>query len=584
MISIIGLIDVYALQVTRPFKAPTSKTPGWHPIGFSNKINTKPQRVEFNNIDGGFKALVVWRTPEGEILAMPDICPHLGAKLSKGTVLEDGSLQCPYHGIKLGPNTDCELTKEMHGICHEANGLVWWNNDKEEKYFKFCEDLNKFPKKKDTTITRWEMKVKASFSDCFRNGMDLHHAGWLHASTFGNRFKDPDGIQIDWLDNKTMRADFTYYSNDNYEKLTGGTTSNYHLFQYPSTTWNKVLNGDKSKFVFIHIAMRPISPDETYWYLTAASNYIPEFLPDDISKLMLERITKKVAKMEDRTQLENMESEDEKQKFAYKIQLPLDDIYNAWYDGPKNINYQFKDVLSDEPNFKVMLERKEINIPDSAGIVHYFKSKSFKLNSIEYKLENGFISENMHDFLNKNKNDFKTEIFEDFVNQRMKYIDDYLEKRIKDGNIKNIIILGSQGDSRAYRLKFLEKLKVWEIDNNNNIELKKHLVQRFNKKMKRNVYYLSIDLNKEIPKEINMENTIVLAEGLFFHLNQEIVNNILSNAKEIIGDFLVSKPSKEEFKSIIKDPVKLLEEFNFKNIKSHKIKGLFGTTIVSGIK
>ena len=52
---------------------------------------------------------------------------------------------------------------------------------------------------------------------------------------------------------------------------------------------------------------------------------------------MLERITKKVAQMEDRTQLENMESENEKQKFAYKIQLPLDDIQNAWRRSKKLI-------------------------------------------------------------------------------------------------------------------------------------------------------------------------------------------------------------------------------------------------------
>ena len=48
--------------------------------------------------------------------------------------------------------------------------------------------------------------------------MDLHHAGWLHARHLVIDLK----IQmesIEWLDDKTMRADFTYYSNDNYENL-----------------------------------------------------------------------------------------------------------------------------------------------------------------------------------------------------------------------------------------------------------------------------------------------------------------------------------------------------------------------------
>lgn len=572
-----------AWQVTKPFKAPTSKSPGWHPIGFSNKIKDVPQRVEFNNEDGGFKALVVWRTPTGEILAIPDVCPHLGAKLSFGTILEDGNLQCPYHGLKVGPSSDCKITQEMHGICQEANGLVWWNNNKDEKYFKFCQDLNDLPKRKDTIVSRWEMKVKTSFSDCFRNGMDLHHAGWLHASTFGNKFKDPDGIEIDWIDEKTMRADFTYYSNENYEKLTGGTTSNYHLFQEPSTTWNKVLNGDKSKFVFIHIAMRSISPEETYWYLSAASNYIPEFLPEEISKLMLERITRKVAMMEDRTQLENMESEEEKNKFAYKIALPLDEIYNAWYRGPVNISNNWKNVLSKEEPLNIKIEKKNLNIPDSVGMVHYFRSVCFKTDSIEYMIEKAFLSKNMENFINDNKGDLKMDIYKDFVFDRMKIIDEYIIHRINQKNIENLVILGSAGDSRSYRFRNFN-IKIFEIDCYNNIEIKKMVVDQYSHLKINNVEYKSYDLNKEIPSEIKKDNTLVVGEGLTFNLDEKTVENLLKNCNEFIGDFLITKPPQENFKTIVKNPSNYLESFGFKNVKSIKIKGLFGTIVVSGIK
>ena len=53
----------------------------------------------------------------------------------------------------------------------------------------------------------------------------------------------------------------------------------------------------------------------------------------------------------------------------------------------------------------------------------------------------------MHNFLNQNKNNFKSEIFEEFVNERMRYTI-IIWERIKEGNIKNVIILGSQGDSK----------------------------------------------------------------------------------------------------------------------------------------
>ena len=61
--------------------------------------------------------------------------------------------------------------------------------------------------------------------------MDLHHAGYVHESTFGNKSKDPESTEIRWLDDRTMRADFYYYSNDNFQGVTGEKTSNYHIFQ-----------------------------------------------------------------------------------------------------------------------------------------------------------------------------------------------------------------------------------------------------------------------------------------------------------------------------------------------------------------
>ena len=42
--------------------------------------------------------------------------------------------------------------------------------------------------------------------------------------------------------------------------------------------------------------------------------------------------------------------------------------------------------------------------------------------------------------------------------------------------------------------------------------------------------YLSVDLNKEITRNKN-ENTIVIAEDIF-HLEQNVINKILSNVKK----------------------------------------------------
>lgn len=315
----------------RAFTTPTTNTPGWHPLGFKRSFESGPKRIEFHQENGSLNALVVWKSSNGSYFSRPDVCAHLGAKLSEGKILENGCLQCPYHGVTFGTNAQHEVAKKCYGIVHEENGLLWWNKDPNEKYFQFCNEINNF--NSDSVVTRWEMEVQASFSDCFRNSMDLHHAAYLHESTFGNKVKDPEGIKMIWIDERTMRADFIYYSNDNYVGLTGEKTTNYHIFQSPSTTWNKVLNENGDKNVFVHVAMRATGPKTTKWYLTASTNYVPNVIPNELSEYVMKRITKQVAFVEDKHQLEKMESEDIKDKHAYKITLPLDDIYNFWHEG-----------------------------------------------------------------------------------------------------------------------------------------------------------------------------------------------------------------------------------------------------------
>lgn len=336
MIQLRGILILCMTYTIRAyvFKTPTTHTSGWHPVGFSHNIKQgKPYRAEFYHERDSIPALVIWRNTDGQVLARPDICPHVGYTLSEGSITRDGCIQCPYHGIKVGLNSPYEVAREIEGQCYETNGIVWWNKDKLETYDKFSKELEHIEREKEH-MARWEMVVNASFSDCFRNTMDLHHAGWVHSSSFGNNLKDPDTFEKKWLNKRTLRINFDYYSNDKFKTYTGVKTSNYHIFQYPSTTWNKVLNHDKQKFVFIHVAMRALSASSTKWYITASSNYMMKnVVPYQLNELLLEKITRKIAEFEDKVILENLQSDTLKKKYAFKIQLPFDDIYTEWQYG-----------------------------------------------------------------------------------------------------------------------------------------------------------------------------------------------------------------------------------------------------------
>jgi hypothetical protein len=70
---------------------------GWHAIDGARAIGEGPRLY---TIAG--RALVAWRAASGELRVGPDLCPHLGASLSRGHVDRRGCVVCPWHGLALG--------------------------------------------------------------------------------------------------------------------------------------------------------------------------------------------------------------------------------------------------------------------------------------------------------------------------------------------------------------------------------------------------------------------------------------------------------------------------------------------------
>lgn len=81
----------------------------------------------------------IGRTKSGEVFALRDICPHRGVPLSAGTVMDDGSVQCPYHGWRFRGDGQCALIPSLVGgeaikaesirvrsyPAREQDGLLW---------------------------------------------------------------------------------------------------------------------------------------------------------------------------------------------------------------------------------------------------------------------------------------------------------------------------------------------------------------------------------------------------------------------------------------------------------------------------
>lgn len=76
----------------------------WHPVGFSHQIAAgahQPARLMEQDI-------VLWRRADGSLQAWDDRCPHRGARLSLGGVVDD-CLTCPYHGWRFDGEGRCVL-------------------------------------------------------------------------------------------------------------------------------------------------------------------------------------------------------------------------------------------------------------------------------------------------------------------------------------------------------------------------------------------------------------------------------------------------------------------------------------------
>ena len=141
------------------------------------------------------EAVVLYRDPNGAVVAAPDRCPHRQAPLSAGRV-NNGILSCCYHGWEFGAEGKCvnipsasddqSIPRKGHLVPFSARlayGLVWVCLD-EPKF-----DLPTIPAEDDASFRRINSPVQlwqASATRMVDNFLDIAHFPWVHTGTFGN--------------------------------------------------------------------------------------------------------------------------------------------------------------------------------------------------------------------------------------------------------------------------------------------------------------------------------------------------------------------------------------------------------------
>jgi phenylpropionate dioxygenase-like ring-hydroxylating dioxygenase large terminal subunit len=200
----------------------------WYNAGWDYMF-TQSQRNSLKQAAGSLVArqiagerLVLYRLPQGRIVALEDRCVHRQAALSLGQK-EGENLRCLYHGMRFGPDGKCNEIPGQETIparacvrtypVVEKDNWVWvWMGDPalaDEALLPHAVG----PSHPDWNVKTSHMQVQANYRLEIANLADLTHLAWVHRDTLGAHDLITRERYVNLKPRFTLRANalLTYY-------------------------------------------------------------------------------------------------------------------------------------------------------------------------------------------------------------------------------------------------------------------------------------------------------------------------------------------------------------------------------------
>lgn len=248
----------------------------WYPLFLAREITAKPQRFERLG-----EYWMVLRLSNGSLLMTQDRCPHLGASLSRGKVLED-HIQCPFHGFCFNAEGHCTripalgssgpIPKKMKVRTlplKDVDGWIWgWWGDAPS-------DSVPIPAFKEFDHT-WRGQDLASdwpvhITRAIENQLDVAHLPFVHRKSIGSGGRclvegpyveaDAESIRV-WVTNARDEGQ-TPRSLETLESLAKGQACNLE-FRFPGL-WQLRIHSN----LRLMVAFVPIHAGKTRFYVRA---------------------------------------------------------------------------------------------------------------------------------------------------------------------------------------------------------------------------------------------------------------------------------------------------------------------------
>jgi phenylpropionate dioxygenase-like ring-hydroxylating dioxygenase large terminal subunit len=267
-------------------------------IGKSQDFKQKTlNRILFNDYP-----LCVYRDIKNEVVAISDICIHRGASISRGKLLSNNCLQCPYHGweYKNGivstipglPETNKNFGTPLFET-KEVNGDIFICPTYDLNSEKGLHATNKIfipPEAEDSDFVRvfGKRKIKRQSKLITENVLDMMHISYVH--TFGNQMSPiPFEIKYEDINEYAGKTTFHYTSGPtSMSRLLGN--SKYvkveNEFYLPDTTVTRVFAGDIVKTIVTNCYS--VNSNESILHFDLYRNFLTSSVFDGIFQKQME--------------------------------------------------------------------------------------------------------------------------------------------------------------------------------------------------------------------------------------------------------------------------------------------------------
>jgi phenylpropionate dioxygenase-like ring-hydroxylating dioxygenase large terminal subunit len=179
----------------------------WFPIEHASRLHDEPRQVWLAGV-----AIALFRDRHGVAHALVDRCPHRGVALSLGRVLDDGCLECPFHGWRFAGDGACTLVplnprakREQLGVMAlptvERGGLIWVFTGEQPPSDRPTPLVPDSLLRTDRRRHVQEVVFEAHWTRVMENMLDVPHLPWVHARTIGRgMLKRPDAEMQIWVE------------------------------------------------------------------------------------------------------------------------------------------------------------------------------------------------------------------------------------------------------------------------------------------------------------------------------------------------------------------------------------------------